>query len=339
MHVLKWWKVETRMWFVGEDVGGGGSEAPAGDGTPAGDGGGGSPSSAPSSPSPDGGSPAPSSTPLPSPAPAPPSFDWSALGSAEDLDHVEIPAAPSQPVPEPVPPVQPTTPPAQPVPPKPQEPQTPATATAQPSGEGAPEGRPLTASDPWRIAEGLEANRDAVITHLAQAKFALSEDDIKDLDTDVTVAVPKLLARVFLESQVSMQKFLAQAVPGMVKQFNAVSSANEGAEKKFFDTHKALNINDPQHRAAAVRIATVYRQANPGIPLDQLIAEVGPMVMATLRVSATPTQAGQRVGGTPTPPMPRGGTPFMPAVNGGGGLSPTSEPGNPWEGLGRNFDE
>ena len=126
-----------------------------------------------------------------------------------------------------------------------------------------------------------------MIAHLAQAKFALSEEDIRELDADVTVAVPKLLARAFLESQIASQKFLAQAVPAMIKQYNTVTGANESAEKQFFTAHPALNVNDPTHRATAVRIATIYRQANPNIPLPQLIQEVGPMVAAALQVEGT----------------------------------------------------
>lgn len=332
MHSLKWMGMN---WMLLGD-GGSGSEAaspPSGgsDGT-----GGASPG--PGAAGGDAGgtaSPPPGEARSPSPdTSTPDALDWSALGSTDDLDfHVEIPPAEVPPVVEPTPPAQvppQAVPVAQPVPTQPQPPPQ----TQPPSEEGAQ--RPLTASDPWRIAEGLEANRDAVIAHLAQAKFALSEDDIKELDTDVTVAVPRLLARVFLESQVSMQKFLAQAVPGMMKQYNAVTSANDGAEKKFFDTHKALDINNPQHRATTVRIASLYRQANPGIPLDQLINEVGPMVMAALRVNGGGGNghAPQGNGGTPGP---RGGVPFRPAVGGGGG-PPTSEPVNEWSGLGREYD-
>ena len=172
-----------------------------------------------------------------------------------------------------------------------------------------------------------------MIAHLAQAKFALSEEDIRELDADVTVAVPKLLARAFLESQIASQKFLAQAVPAMIKQFNTVTGANESAEKQFFTAHPGLNVNDPTHRATAVRIATIYRQANPNIPLPQLIQEVGPMVMAALQVKAqaAPVRPGQ-------PILPRGGVPFRPAVNGGGGSSPATEPPNEWAGLGQTYD-
>ena len=325
MYVFKWANLNTRMVFRPDDGGGSGSEAAT---PPSAGGDGGSAESPPAA--------APStSTPAAEPAAKEAvSFDWSALGSSDDLDHqnIEIPQEPKAPV-EAKPLVPPVVEPPKAAPPPAQAPVAPpqAAVAQQPAAEA--EGPPLSASDPWKIAEAIEANRDMAIAHLAQSKFALSEQDIKDLDTDVTAAVPRLLARVFVESQVSMQKFLAQAVPGMMKKYNTVNSANESAEKKFFDTHKALDINDPKHRETTVRIASLYRQANPGIPLEQLIAEVGPMVMASLRVNAPVQQ--QAVAA----PVPRGGTPFRPAVNGGGGLSPSTEPANEWAGLGRNYDE
>jgi hypothetical protein len=202
---------------------------------------------------------------------------------------------------------------------------TPPAQQVEPQGDQ----RPLTAAEPLRIAEGIEANRDAIIAHLAQTRFGLSEQDIKDLDTDVTVAVPKLLARVFVESQVSMQKFLAQAVPGMVQRFNRVSNANEGAEKRFFDTHKGLDRNNPQHREAVVRMATVYRQSNPGLPLDQLIQEVGPMVMTALKIGAVAPVARAAPG---VAPVHTGSQWWRWDI-------PTAEPANEWAGMGMNSDE
>src|SRR5882672_244455 len=280
MNAFKWANLYTRAFF-GPDDGGGGSEAPAA--PSGGDGGGGAGGAGGASPAPAAPPPSPEAPAPAGEAPAPQGFDWSALGSTDDLDYIALPTEPPA---QPVPPKTPEVPP----PPKPGEP-PPAVPPAQPTAPPPPaapqaEAAPLSAADPWRIAEAIEANRDMALAHLAQTKFALSEQDIKDLDTDVTTAVPKLLARVFLESQVSMQKFLAQAVPGMMQKYNRVTSANDSAEKKFFEAHKALDINNPQHRATTVRIATVYRQANPGIPLDQLIQEVGPMVMNAMRVNA-----------------------------------------------------
>jgi len=333
MHVYKWTNPRYYMAFAASDDGGGVGSTPSPSGgdsgssvaaTPAADGGGSDAGTA---------SPLPASAPAASPATTPTDMGWGALGSTDDLDHIEIPPEPKAPVvPAEVPPVQPVVPPSAVPAPEPATPPQAATEAQPPTQDG--DNRPLTASDPWRIATGLEAHRAEVIAHLAGTKFALSEDEVKALDADPASAVPQLLSRVFLESQVSMQKFLAQAVPGMIKQYNTVTTANEGAEKKFFDSHKALDIKNPQHRATAVRIATLYRQANPGIPLDQLIAEVGPMVMASLRLnaSATPTNGGKQ------PVIPRGGTGFRPAVNGGGGAPIATEPASEWGGLGQQFD-
>jgi hypothetical protein len=318
------WLNSTRMLFAAE-AGGGSEAAPA---APASGGGDGGSTSAPSS------APSPPSTAPAGPASEAEAFagslptNWESMGSVDDSDFVEIQAEPKAP-----PEVKPVTPPPAPPPAPVQqtEPQAAPPTTAPPQAEPGP--APYSAADPWRIAEGLEANRDAVMAHLATSKFALTPEEVQEVETDAVAAIPKLLSRVFLESQIAMQKFLAQAVPGMVKQFNTVSGANEAAEKQFFDTHRALDINNPQHRATAVRIATVYRQANPNIPLKQLIAEVGPMVMAALQMNG-----GVRA---PTAPVANGRSPlpFRPAVGGGGGVSPQPEPPNPWEGMGRHYDE
>lgn len=330
MHVFKWTNPQFYLCFDnGSDGaaapvsgGDGGSSVPAA--SSAGDGGGLAPDASPASTS----EPAPSATSEPSP--------WANLGSNDDLDHPEIPQI--APVVPPVAPVVPpvATPPAQPTA-QPQAPQPGQPGAPTPGAPAEPVAAPLSPSDPVGIAAAIEQNRDAVIAHLAETKFALSEADIQELDTDVTKAVPKLLARAFMESQIAMQRFLAQSVPGMIEKFQTVTKANGDAESKFFDAHKALGLdpNNAQHRATASRFATIYRQANPGIKLDQLIAEVGPMVAASLRVQ--PGAPAPQIPGAPAA-GPRGGTPFRPAVNGGGGAPPVPEPANQWAGLGQDFE-
>ena len=167
------------VWAPDDGAGGGGSSSVA---APAPSDGGGGGASTPSS--------APTDSPVTS-SPSTPS-DWSNIGSTDDLDHLEIQAS-EEPTPPPAEPAEVPPAPAPQAPPEQAPPPPPQAATeGQPQTAGA---KPLTAADPWRIAEGLEANRNEVIAHLAQAKFALSEEDIRELDADVTVAVPKLLAR------------------------------------------------------------------------------------------------------------------------------------------------
>lgn len=336
MHVLKWANMSTRMFFAPDDGGGSASASASPPSSSGGDAGGAVPSSSPAGGS-DGGSSPPSSPPAPDAAPSTPepANPWEGLGSMDDLDHIEVPAAP------PAAPVVP--PPAAPVPPPAATPPevAPAAPAATPPSPAQPEPQaqppaPLSPSDPVAIANAMEANRNDVIAHLATSKFALSPEDIQELETDVVSAVPKIMSRVFFETQVAMQKFLAQAVPGMVKQYQTVTKANDDAESKFFEAHKALGLDksNAQHRATAIRLASLYRQANPTMSLDQLIAEVGPVVAAAVRANAPPAQPS-----TPAAAMqPRGGTPFRPAVNGGGGAPPVAEPENPWAGLGQNFD-
>ena len=343
MHALKWWKQSTRMVFDNGSDGaasGGSASSPAGGAPSGGDSGGAVPSGSPAGDS--GGSPGPASSPAPdpggtptnapatAPAPAPDVNPWEALGGADDLDYLEVPPAAPQPVVPPAPvapvvPAAPVTPPvATPVAPTPVAPEAPPSAA------------PISPSDPVSIANAIEQNRSEVMAHLAQTKFALSPEDITELETDVVAAVPKIMSRVFIEAQMSMQRFLAQALPGMINQHSTVTKANNDAESKFFDTHKELDIKNPQHRQTAVRIASIYRKANPTIPLDQLIQEVGPMVKAALRINGVAPAAAAP---PQIPGQPRGGVGFRPAVNGGGGSSPAPAEANPWSGLGQNFDE
>lgn len=178
-------------------------------------------------------------------------------------------------------------------------------------------------------------HRDQAIAHLAQDRFALSPEDIAELETDAAAFVPKMMARVAFETQASMYKFLAQSVPGMIAKHTTVSKANSEAENKFFALNKerGLDPNNAEHKATAARLAGMYRQANPKMPFEQLALEVGLMVQTALKLGGPAPQPGAPVA------IPRGGQSFRPAVGGGGGASPAPAPANEWDGLGRNFDE
>jgi hypothetical protein len=329
------WLFSTRMYFSPDAPGGSAAPSPTPASSPSGGGDGGTVTATP----PAGGgeapvtpaSPAPDSAPAPTPAApaAEPANPWASIGSTEDLDYLALATPPA--TPEPAPAATPAPTPGAP------QPAATAPAAAQPAPTEpqptAPQMAPSPSpSDPLSIATAIEGNRDAILAHLATTRFALTEEDLNSIETDVGTAVPKLLAKVFLEGQVAMQKFLAQAVPGMIQKHTSVSRANDDAEAKFFEAHKALGLdkNNAQHRTAATRIATVYRQSNPGIPLEQLIQEVGPMVALAVKLGTT---------SQPVPPgQPKGGVPFRPAVNGGGGSSPAPAPEGEWAGLGRDYD-
>lgn len=323
------------MKMAPDDGGGGASSSPAPSG---GDSGGSAPSSSPA----DSGGASPASAPdsgSPSATPAPSA--WDALGSVDDLDEITIPDTP-EPVAAPVapapvaPPV--ATPPAAPTAQQVQPPVAPATPASTQPPAGQPTAPELSPSNPLGIAEAMHAARSDVIAHLAQDRFALSQEDIAELESDAAAFVPKMMARVMFEAQTSMMKFLSQSVPGMIQSHGKVSKANTDAENSFFEAHKALGL-DPtnnQHREVAFRMANLYRQANPNMPMKQLIAEVGPIVAASLGVNGT---LAPQTSAAPAATPPRGGTPFRPAVNGGGGASPAPAQQSEWAGLGANYDD
>lgn len=313
-----------------DDGSGGASSAPS----TSGDGGGASVSPAPSGGD-SGGSPPASPSPDPQPTAAPSDESpWANLGSADDLDYLEIQQQPTPAAPPPAEPPPPPAPVATPEPVVAAPPPAPAAPQQQPQPEAAQAPVELSPADPAGIAAAMYQHREQAIAHLAQDRFALSPEDIAELETDAATFVPKMMARVAFETQASMYKFLAQSVPGMIAKHTTVSKANNEAENKFFTINKdrGLDPNNAEHKAMAARLAGMYRQANPKMPFEQLASEVGLMVATALKLNGQPQP------GTPIA-TPRGGQPFRPAVGGGGGASPAPAPADEWAGLGRNFDE
>ena len=317
------------MKMAPDDGGGGASSTP----TPSGDGGGASVSPAPSGGDSGGSPPA---SPPPDSGSTETASPWENLGSSDDLDFIEIqqdkalapPVAPPPEVPPPAP-----VPVATPAPVAEAQPQVPAAPQQQPAPQATPPAEPLSPADPAGIAAAMYQHRDQAIAHLAQDRFALTPEDIAELETDAAAFVPKMMARVAFETQASMYKFLAQAVPGMITKHTTASKANNDAESKFFEINKerGLDAGNAEHKKMAARLAGMYRQANPNMPFEQLASEVGLMVQTALKIA--PTQPGAPVA------IPRGGQAFRPAVGGGGGASPAPAPADEWAGLGRNFDE
>jgi hypothetical protein len=149
-----------------------------------------------------------------------------------------------------------------------------------------------------------------------------------------------MMARVHHEAQVSMMKFLHQAVPEMVKKFQTVTTANTEAEDQFFEANKQLGLNkaDKTHRAAAFSLAKIYRQANPDMPMEQLITDVGLMVATKLKLPMNQQALAPAIPGSPQPSVAARPTGFRPAVNGGGGASPNPEPVSEWAGIGQDYE-
>ena len=273
------------------------------------------PDAAPTAPSPEVSSPAPDT-----------SFDN--LGSADDLDSVEIPAetvaAPEQ-----------AAPPTQPGAPQPATAPAPAQA-AQPTAPTPPQQAQPTApaqatgedySSPQGLVQQLSQHRDAVLSALAADRFKLSQAEVTALDTDAVGAIPGIMARVYYEAMQSTLLQMQALVPKLVQQVIDVQRSHDEAEKGFYDKFPALTRGRVHNDVLSM--AAMFRNMNPRITRDELFALVGAAVAAKHGVNlATPPANGGR------PPQ----APFVPARS-GAHVKVIPEAENPWAGLGKDFDD
>jgi len=269
--------------------------------------------------------------------------DFMQLGA---LDGDEDPPAPAEvqppvppakpvakaPVQEAQPPVPESKPPVTPEDPKQPQPQQQAPAQAQP--EQQPPAPQQAATTPKGLAEQLETHRAALLDSLAAQHFQISKEEADALITDPASVLPKLGARVYYQAMQSALLHMEQFVPRMVQQITRDMRAHDEAEAGFYSTHKALD--KAKHGKDVRQFAAAFRQTNPQIKQEDLLAMVASAVMAKYGLSALPAQ-----GNGHQPPQAQQMPPYVPASPGGGGqVSRTQvQDENPFLGLGQAYDD
>jgi hypothetical protein len=229
-------------------------------------------------------------------------------------------------------------------PPAEAKPEKPAEAAPAVKEEPGPKEAPAQAqasipSEPKDIIAQLSQHRDAVLSALAEQKFALSPKEAADLtqglDADATGTIlkwaPQLASRIYYEAVTATLQHINQFVPRMVDQQVANARKQEEAEKAFFSAFPA--IDRTKHGNDVMMFATLARQQNPQISDEELRKFVGAAVMAKHGLTAiTPPAAAMaaRPNGVQQPP-------FVPARP---GMSTTvvKDDANPWLGLGGDYD-
>lgn len=316
---------------ISVDGSGGGSPASSAPAAPSGGGTGGAASDSPASST-------PAATPSSNTESAEGGDFWGGLGKIDfDDDTLEIPAAaPTAPAAPAVPaqaaPVQPQ--PQQPVAPAPQaQPQSPPPTSPQQAQPQAATPMP-SVGEPDKLAEWLlqPQNMSAAVDALAKERFNLSEDDVREIETDVVAFIPKMFARAHVQAVTSVMKFLSQSMPEMHRNLSQATRANDEAETKFFSAVKGLDRTNAQHRKTAMQVVKMYRGMNPDANMDQIIQVCGPMIQHAL---------GNPAPQAPQPGAPSAARPVIPAFQPAVGAPPT-QPGapeaDPWGGLGGQFD-
>lgn len=305
-----------------------------------------------SSPAPSGGSEAPASTPS-SEGSVDTSQDFFAGMSSGDDDVVEVPAAPAEPAapaskePAPAAPVAPAptpapaavVPPAAATPPKEQQPPAPAAVAPPAPAPAAPEvpaSAPLEAT-PQSLVEQLAQNQQALIPVVAEQRFKLSKEEADALDLDASAAVPKLLARVYMEAVGASLQHMHNLVPRMIQQQVRTIKATEENETAFYKQFPT--IDKAKHHSDVVNFGRAFR-ATPGISQADLFAMIGAAVMAKhqLPAGAAPVVNGVPALAPPQPAIVTPSAPFVPATGGAHTRIETVDE-NPFAGLGASFDE
>lgn len=328
------------------DEGAGGGAPPSSPSTPGSSPGSGSNSGGSVSPNNSGASPTPATPTIPSPGGAAPASSRHAGGvepTPDVLDFNSIfegpqdappsspagtaapaatpptpaPAAPPKAVaPEPAPPVPPVVPPAQPPaaapPPAEVQPGAPASGQPPPAQAAVPASEPvLDPYDPGQLGARLSQQEGPAIEHVASTMFKLTQEEVEALEADVVGTVPKLLAKAFVKSQQATLGQLARMMPVMIQRQTEALRQNAQHEAKFFS--RWPDIKADQHGEIVRRYASVFRQMHPQATADEMIEQLGPMVMMSAKivpgsvpapgVVAVPNPVAQpAVNGRPPPP-------------------------------------
>lgn len=237
------------------------------------------------------------------------------------------PAAPTAAQPgEAVPPSPPSDP-ASPAPTdeqKPQVAQTPA-AAADPSGV-QPGTTPVVPSavaqspqfdlgDPHQLANALGEHEAAAIEQLATV-FRLKPEELEALETNVGEAIPKLLARVGVHMQRQFLTQLGNLVPRMIQSQQQLTQAHEKNASKFYAAWPSIDRN--KHGDLVTELGIRYRKMFPGHSLEDMIQNLGPMVLSAAKLpitGAVVSAPAQSTAGTATAPAPKPNG-FVPAAPG-----------------------
>lgn len=199
-------------------------------------------------------------------------------------------------------------------------PQPPAAGT-EPTGEKPP--------TPEEIVEYYRNWRGGTEKVLAETHYKLSQEQVDELDADPVAALPKFMAKVYLDAVTASLAQMNAHLPRMVQQINAASKESSKREDKFYEKWPALNTED--HQKVVLRLGSAYKLSNPGATVDEFINEVGAQAMVTLRLPM-PAQAN---GSTPAVPA----KPFKPAASTPPSTGAAPPPKNPFEAFNETFDE
>lgn len=237
---------------------------------------------------------------------------------------VQVPAAvppPSvAPAAESAPVAPPTPPPAQAAPQAPAAQQTPP--PQQPVQQAAPAEQPL---DMAGAAQQLQANQAQVVDALARAHYGLNQEELDSLNVNPAEVIPKMLAKVHVNSVSATLHHVAQQLPRMILGIMDARQRNVENENKFYSNWPQLDRT--KHGPVVAQIAQVYRQMNPNATPEDFVRQVGAQAVVALGLL-------QPSGVPAAPTAPAARQAFVPAAISAPASRAPAQPQNIFEQLG-----
>jgi hypothetical protein len=156
------------------------------------------------------------------------------------------------------------------------------------------------------------------------SKYSLGEGELEGLNSEPEKAIPKMLARVYLDAVVASGQMMANYLPQMLKGLET----NRAVEEAFFTKWPALRSRSDL-AGEIESVARMYTQLNPTKSLEERINAVGSYIHLTKQIpipdASLPKGNGSR--------RPAGPPPISaPQV-------PKGQPANQWEALAEEIIE
>ena len=221
------------------------------------------------------------------------------------------------PTPEPAP-----VTPAAAVAPAPQAPVAPAVEPSPPVEPTVQEPEPQYT--PEQVLDQYRTWRADTITNLATGHYAISEEQVEELDSNPAQVVPRLLAGVYMDAVTDARNQMIRELPGLMQGALSARDVNAEREGEFYKVWPQLDT--PEHRQTVLRMAGIYRQINPTADLNTMTREVGAQVLVALRMPFDPNAV---VAPAATPAVIAPVVPVVPAFTPAAASSPRAAGGAP----------
>jgi hypothetical protein len=176
--------------------------------------------------------------------------------------------------------------------------------------------------------------QERLIDHLMGRDYAISEADQRRLIAEPEVVLPRLAARVHVNTMRDVGQQLAQALPALVNHMVEQKLAAQKHETEFY--RRFPQLGHPQFRETVETSLAHVKALTPNITQDQLMMQGATLAAFRIR-SAHRGQQPQAPAALPQMRMPQ--SPFVPMSPGAGGVpAAPGVPQNEFERLSREVD-